>query len=166
MSDPVYDVDLEIPAGLGVSRLDRVLEMLVPERTKSQLQKLVRKGSVKIDKERVVRSNVRVRAGQRLRIQFEDAEVLRIADVVCEDATSRLEGGHIACEATIRSISASLEVISIEDVVAENQAGRLAGKELLGQKEGLGDSLRLLLYDIGELDAEIGSISEEILDDR
>jgi 23S rRNA pseudouridine1911/1915/1917 synthase len=73
MSDPVYDVDLEIPADLGVNRLDRVLERLVPERTKAQLQKLVRKGCVKIDKQRVVRSNVRVKAGQRLRIQFEDS---------------------------------------------------------------------------------------------
>ena len=67
MSDPVYDVDLEIPADLGVNRLDRVLEKLVPGRTKSQLQKLVRKGNVKLDKQRVVRSNVKVRVGQRLR---------------------------------------------------------------------------------------------------
>lgn len=119
MSDPVYDVDLEIPAGLGVSRLDRVLEMLVPERTKSQLQKLVRKGSVKIDKERVVRSNVRVRAGQRLRIQFEDGgakpkdlshgvcvvhsdDHLAVLDKPCGllvHATERLVGGETFADA-------------------------------------------------------------------
>jgi 23S rRNA pseudouridine1911/1915/1917 synthase len=72
MSEAQNDVDLEIPYGLGVSRLDRVLERLVPEKTKSQLQKLVRKGCVKIDKQRVVRSNVRVSGGQRLRVQFEE----------------------------------------------------------------------------------------------
>jgi 23S rRNA pseudouridine1911/1915/1917 synthase len=119
MSDPVYDVDLEIPAGLGVSRLDRVLEMLVPERTKSQLQKLVRKGSVKIDKERVVRSNVRVRAGQRLRIQLEDGgakpkdlshgvrvihsdDHLAVLDKPCGllvHATERLVGGETFADA-------------------------------------------------------------------
>jgi len=73
MSEPNNDVDLEIPYDLGISRLDRVLERLVPGKTKSQLQKLVRKGCVKIDKQRVVRSNVRVSGGQRLRVQFEES---------------------------------------------------------------------------------------------
>jgi len=114
-----YDVDLEIPTGLGVSRLDRVLEMLVPERTKSQLQKLVRKGCVKIDKERIVRSNVRVRAGQRLRVQLEDGgakpkdlshgvriihsdDHLAVLDKPCGllvHATERLVGGETFADA-------------------------------------------------------------------
>ena len=119
MSDPVYDVDLEIPADLGVNRLDRVLERLVPNRTRSQLQKLVRKGCVKIDKERVVRSNVRVRAGQRLRVQLEDGgakpkdlshgvriihsdDHLAVLDKPCGllvHATERLVGGETFADA-------------------------------------------------------------------
>ena len=119
MTTPENDIDIEIPAGLGVSRLDRVLERLVPERTKSQLQKLVRKGCVKIDKQRVVRSNVRVKAGQRLRIQFEDSPAqpkdpahgvriihaddhLAVLDKPCGllvHATERLVGGETFADA-------------------------------------------------------------------
>ena len=119
MSEPAYDIDLEIPADLGVNRLDRVLEKLVPGRTKSQLQKLVRKGNVKIDKERVVRSNVKVRVGQRLRVQFEDGQAkpkdlshgvrvihsdehLAVLDKPCGllvHATDRLVGGETFADA-------------------------------------------------------------------
>jgi 23S rRNA-/tRNA-specific pseudouridylate synthase len=70
LSEPQNDVHLETPYDLGVSGLDRVLERLVPEKTKSQLQKLVRKGCVKIAAKPIVRSNVRISGGQRLRAQF------------------------------------------------------------------------------------------------
>ena len=119
MTSSQNDVDLEIPAGLGVSRLDRVLERLVPERTRAQLQKLVRKGCVMIDKQRVVRSNVHVRAGQRLRVQFEDSlpqakdpahgvrvvhsdEHLAVLDKPCGllvHATDRIGGGETFADA-------------------------------------------------------------------
>jgi len=119
MSEPVYDVDLEIPADLGVNRLDKVLEHLVPDRTRSQLQKLVRKGCVKLDKKRVVRSNVRVRAGQRLRVQLEEGQAkpkdlshgvqvihsdehLAVLDKPCGllvHATERLVGGETFADA-------------------------------------------------------------------
>ncbi|MCP3916440.1 MAG: RluA family pseudouridine synthase [bacterium] len=58
-----------VPAGLAGERLDRVLDALVEGRTRAALQKLVRKGGVRLDGKKVLRSNVRVRAGQKLSIQ-------------------------------------------------------------------------------------------------
>lgn len=62
----------QVPAELAGARLDEVLAALHPARTKAAWQKLVRRGAVRLDGRRVVRSNVRVPAGARLRIQGEE----------------------------------------------------------------------------------------------
>lgn len=61
--DPIR---LEIPTRLSGTRFDRVLAELVPDHSGAQLQKLVRRGRVKIDGRRVVRSNFRVGGGERI----------------------------------------------------------------------------------------------------
>jgi len=62
---------MEVPPGLGGKRLDQVLDQLVETHTRSQLQKLVRKGRVRVDGKRVVRSNIGVSAGARIQIHFD-----------------------------------------------------------------------------------------------
>lgn len=63
--------NLEVPPRLGGKRLDQVLDQLVDTHSRAQLQKLVRKGRVRVDGKRVVRSNIGVSAGARIRIQFD-----------------------------------------------------------------------------------------------
>ncbi len=64
----------QVPAELAGARLDEVLAALHPARTKAAWQKLVRRGAVRLDGRRVVRSNVRVPAGARLRIEGVERE--------------------------------------------------------------------------------------------
>ena len=51
--------ELSIPAHLSGRRLDEILAELCPERSKAALQKLVRRGGVKLNGKRVLRSNIR-----------------------------------------------------------------------------------------------------------
>lgn len=62
---------LVVPRSLAGERLDRVLEELVPEFSRARLQKLVRKGHVRIDGRRVLRSNVRVPGRAALELELE-----------------------------------------------------------------------------------------------
>lgn len=64
----------QVPAELAGARLDEVLAALHPARTKAAWQKLVRRGAVRLDGRRVVRSNVRVSGGARLRIEGVERE--------------------------------------------------------------------------------------------
>ena len=59
-----------VPPKLSGERFDRVLEQLVPGHSRAQLQKLVRKGAVTLDGRRVLRSNLRVRGGERVEVVF------------------------------------------------------------------------------------------------
>ena len=47
-------------------RFDRALAELLPERTRSQLQKLVRRGSVKLNGRKILRSNFNLKGGEKL----------------------------------------------------------------------------------------------------
>ena len=75
-----------VPAALDGRRLDHVLDELCADRTRSQLQKLVRRGRVRLDGRRVKRSNVPVRTGMEIRIGADSppGEVPRVV-VVHED---------------------------------------------------------------------------------
>ncbi|MFT4649242.1 MAG: 23S rRNA pseudouridine1911/1915/1917 synthase [Planctomycetota bacterium] len=55
-----------IPKGLAGVRFDQALAQLLPERSKSQLQKLVRKGSIKLNGRKILRSNFKLQGGERL----------------------------------------------------------------------------------------------------
>ena len=55
---------LVVPSSMRGERLDRVLDALVPEASRSLLQKWVRKGRVRLDGRRVHRSNIRVHGGE------------------------------------------------------------------------------------------------------
>ncbi len=57
-----------IPKELRGERLDRVLEKLVSDHTRAQLQKLVRRGGIRLNGNPVRRSNIRVQGGERLTI--------------------------------------------------------------------------------------------------
>lgn len=57
---------LRVPKRMNGMRLDRALAELLPERTRSQLQKLVRKGSLKLDGRKVLRSNFNLKGGEQL----------------------------------------------------------------------------------------------------
>lgn len=69
---------IEVPRALRGQRFDRALAELLPDHSRSQLQKLVRRGNVKVDGKRVVRSNFDVRGGERLSVQL-DIEPKRAA---------------------------------------------------------------------------------------
>lgn len=57
---------LQIPKSMGGLRFDQALAQLLPERSKSQLQKLVRKGSIKLNGRKVLRSNVKLQGGEKM----------------------------------------------------------------------------------------------------
>ena len=57
-----------VPKELRGERLDRVLEKLVTDHSRSQLQKLVRRGGIQMNGNPIRRSNVRVQGGERLTI--------------------------------------------------------------------------------------------------
>ena len=63
-----------VPESLSAKRLDEVLVALYPEHSRSFLQKLVRRGRVQCNAKRVVRSNLRVRAGDRIELTTRSAE--------------------------------------------------------------------------------------------
>jgi 23S rRNA pseudouridine1911/1915/1917 synthase len=82
------DLEREIPARHSGQRLDQILAELFPERTKAALQKLVRRGKVHVDGERVLRSNIRPRRRAKVRLFLEETPATRVAeslDVVFED---------------------------------------------------------------------------------
>lgn len=60
MGGPLGSRRFVVPATLAGRRLDHVLDELCVERTRAQLQKLVRRGRVRVDGKKVVRSNVSV----------------------------------------------------------------------------------------------------------
>jgi len=71
------DLRLVVPKALSGARLDRVLDELVEGQTRSQLQKLVRRGRVRIDGKRVVRSNIHVAGRCEIEIELEETEDMR-----------------------------------------------------------------------------------------
>ena len=58
------------------------------------------------------------------------------------------------------------QVVAEEDVVAEDQADRLAADELGADEERLGDALGLRLHRVGEPQAELRAVAEQLLDQR
>ena len=73
MSEPEpASLRLVVPPRLAGERFDRALAALVPARTGAQLQKLVRRGRVRVDGRRVARSNFRLRGGETLVIRLSD----------------------------------------------------------------------------------------------
>jgi len=54
----------KVPASMSGMRFDHALAQLLPEKTRSQLQKLVRKGSVKLNGKKVLRSNIKLNGGE------------------------------------------------------------------------------------------------------
>ena len=73
MSNLTPSIELIVPKKLGGQRLDRVLAELVPGETRSRLQKLVRRGAVRVGGKRVLRSNITVPSGARLQLFELDA---------------------------------------------------------------------------------------------
>ena len=61
----------EVPGELAGQRFDRALAALVPHLSRSQLTKLVRRGRVKVDGRKVLRSNFNVAKGQRVLVHLE-----------------------------------------------------------------------------------------------
>ncbi len=57
---------IRIPKAMAGKRFDHALAELLPERSRSQLQKLVRKGSIKLNGKKVLRSNVKLSGGEEM----------------------------------------------------------------------------------------------------
>lgn len=70
-SDP-DPLRLVVPAALAGERFDRALAQLVTDRTQAQLQKLVRRGRVKLDGRKVVRSNFNLKGGETVLVHLEE----------------------------------------------------------------------------------------------
>jgi 23S rRNA pseudouridine1911/1915/1917 synthase len=64
-------LEFAVPAQAKGQQLDELLEQLISDRSKAQLQKLVRLGRVLLNGEQVLRSNVRLSGGERLVVFFE-----------------------------------------------------------------------------------------------
>src|ERR1035438_4863148 len=50
---------------------------------------------------------------------------------------------------------------AVEEVVAEDQRAAIAVEELFAQQERLGESVRLILHDVGDGDAELRTVTEQ-----
>ena len=59
----------EVPRSLAGTRFDRALRELFPDLSGSQLQRLVRAGKVKLEGEKVFRSNFKLRGGERVAVR-------------------------------------------------------------------------------------------------
>ena len=111
MTDPFLEID--VPRRLSGVRFDRALDELVPDRSRSQLQKLVRKGRVRIDGKLVLRSNFNLAGGERVHVELEAAatppalpfELVHVEDVLAvvdkppgmlTHPTERFVGGTLA----------------------------------------------------------------------
>ena len=66
-------LDVRVPRSLAGERLDDVLASLVGDLSRARLQKLVRRGAVHVDGQKVLRSNIRVRGHESIRVEIEDA---------------------------------------------------------------------------------------------
>ena len=65
---------VQVPRRLAGVRFDRGLEELLPSRSRAQLQKLVRRGRVKLNGRKVLRSNFALRGGEELIVRLEESE--------------------------------------------------------------------------------------------
>ncbi|MPY87862.1 MAG: RluA family pseudouridine synthase [Luteitalea sp.] len=72
-------VTLEVPSEQADERLDRVLAALVPGRSRSQLQRLVRDGLVRVDGAVTTRVSERMRAGSRIEVEVPAAVPIEAA---------------------------------------------------------------------------------------
>lgn len=70
---------LEVPSEQADERLDRVLAALVPGRSRSQLQRLVRDGLVRVDGAVTTRVSERMRAGSRIEVEVPAAVPIEAA---------------------------------------------------------------------------------------
>ncbi len=73
--DGVPAQDLLVPERLAGKRLDAVLAELSPGRSRAAWQKAVRRGQVRLDGRRVLRSNLRLQPGSRLQVPGQEAPV-------------------------------------------------------------------------------------------
>ena len=78
---------LEVPGSLAGERLDHILDRLVPDHSRARLQKLVRKGRVRIDGRRVVRSNLPVPGKATIEIDLGSSTPARPVRIVHEEAS-------------------------------------------------------------------------------
>ena len=79
-------------------------------------------------------------------VEFDDAETLRIADIVAEDGgTGGLGGG---------ALDKIAQIGTVEDVVAENEADIVLSDEFFTDDEGLGKTVRAWLDGVSEVDAK------------
>jgi 23S rRNA pseudouridine1911/1915/1917 synthase len=82
---PGPPIEVVIPARLAGKRLDEILAELRPERTKSAWQKQVRRGEVKLDGKRVLRSNIRPPRRGKLSLASEEETQPLPLEIVHED---------------------------------------------------------------------------------
>ncbi|MEM9381518.1 MAG: RluA family pseudouridine synthase [Planctomycetota bacterium] len=68
---PAHTDQFVVPETMDGERLDRALESLVDGYSRSQLQKLVRRGKVRLGGKRVLRSNGYVRSGDAIEVEHE-----------------------------------------------------------------------------------------------
>ena len=66
-----------VPRELDGERLERVLDELLFDATRSQIQRLVRRGAVRVDGHRVRRTGERIPTGARVQVDFEAAQARR-----------------------------------------------------------------------------------------
>lgn len=76
---------VKVPPELNGQRLDAVLEQLLDGVSRSQAQKLVRRGAVKVGGKRVVRSNGKVTRGQTIEVELPEDAPTGTVRVIHED---------------------------------------------------------------------------------
>ena len=85
-------------------------------------------------------------------VELRYAEALGIAHVITKDAGALFKGEGGAEEVQF----------SVKNVITQDQGGSGSGEEFLRQQEGLGDAFRRGLFLVGQADAEIFPVAEEV----
>ena len=85
-------------------------------------------------------------------VEFDNAVGGRVGHLVGEDERATDIGVLLEVGAESRSV---------EEVVAEDEGALVAVQELLAEDEGFGESVRLVLHDVGESDSELAAVAQE-----
>src|SRR5690349_7383919 len=91
-------------------------------------------------------------------VEFDDAVTLGVFDVICEYRRS-VRAGH-------RVPKQALKIVSVEDVVPKHESRRRAGQKRFTYQKSLREPARHRLHRVGEVDAPLAAVAEELLKAR
>lgn len=93
-------------------------------------------------------------------VEFDDPVAFGVGDVITEN---RRAGG-----AAGGAFEGFYKIVSVKEIITQDEGGRLAVEEadVLGDVEGLSESVGAGLFSVGKFETEVGAIAEEFFEER